>query len=147
MKKLLGLLLLISTASLAQDKKADEVLGTWLTATQNARIEISKNGNNYQGKIVWMKEPIDLTTNKPKTDTKHPDVNLHNRPLLGLTNIWGFKYDATSNTYTNGHIYDPKNGKDYKSIMTLKDNNNSLEVRGYIGITLIGRSETWTRIK
>jgi uncharacterized protein (DUF2147 family) len=146
MKKLLGLLLFIASSSFAQEKKGDEILGTWLTGSKNAKVEITKNGTYFQGKIVWLSEPIDPITNKAKTDTKHPDINLHNRPLLGLTNIWGFKFEANNNSYTNGHIYDPKNGKEYKSIMTLKDN-NTLDVRGYIGITLIGRTDIWTRVK
>ena len=121
----------------------DEILGIWLTGSGNGKVEIFKKGTNYQGRIVWLKDPIDLKTNKPRTDLQHPDKAQHNRPIMGLINIWGFSFDGTE-TWENGRIYDPKNGKEYKSIITLKDK-NTLNVRGYIGLTLIGRNDVWTR--
>jgi uncharacterized protein (DUF2147 family) len=130
----------------AQAKLSEAILGTWQTGSGNARVEIIKNGPSFQGKIVWLVEPIEPTTGKPKTDTKHPDASNHNRPLLGLTNLWGFQYNEHNNSWENGHIYDPKNGKEYKSIITLKDK-NTLQVRGYIGISLIGRTDVWTKVK
>jgi uncharacterized protein (DUF2147 family) len=63
---------------------------------------------------------------------------------MGLVNLWGFTFNGKA--YENGRIYDPKNGKEYKCVMTLKDA-NTLDVRGYVGITLIGRTDTWTRVK
>ncbi|MEN9951207.1 MAG: hypothetical protein RLY85_1959 [Bacteroidota bacterium] len=130
----------------AQDKQTgDEILGVWLTGSGNGKVEIYKKGNTYQGKIVWLKEPTDPKTGKPKTDLLHPDKAQHSRPLMGLINIWGFSFDGKE-TWDNGHIYDPKNGKEYKCIITMKDK-NTLNVRGYIGITLIGRNDVWTRSK
>ena len=149
MKKIVitSLLSIFTTLFLnAQTKSNEAILGTWLTGTGNARVEIIKNGTSFQGKIVWLKEPIEPETGKPKTDTKHPDASNHNRRLLGLTNLWGFQYNESNNSWENGHIYDPKNGKEYKSIITLKDK-NTLNVRGYIGISLIGRTDVWTRVK
>lgn len=145
MKFISTLLLSIAVQLLtAQDKKTgDEILGIWLTGSGNGKVEIYKNGNSYQGKIVWLKEPTDPQTGKPKTDILHPDKKLHSRPIMGLINIWGFGYDGNG-SWENGHIYDPKNGKEYKCIITMKDK-NTLNVRGYIGITLIGRNDTWTR--
>lgn len=129
-----------------QDKKInDDLTGIWITGSGNAKVEIYRNNNTYQGKVVWLKEPIDPKTGKPKTDVEHPDQNLHNRPLMGLVNLWGFQY-AGDNEWNGGHIYDPKNGKEYKCVITMKDK-NILNVRGYIGITLIGRTDTWTRTK
>ena len=147
MKKALFLFaLIISTQSLFAQKDADQILGTWLTGTGNARVEIYKNANNFQGKIVWLSEPIDPATNKPKTDTKHPNASLHNRPLLGLINLWGFSYNEGEGNWEKGHIYDPKSGKEYKCTITAKDK-NTLNVRGYIGISVIGRTDVWTRVK
>ena len=137
---------MISAQSIFAQKDADFIIGTWQTGSGNARVEIYKNANNYQGKIVWLSEPNDPSTNKPKTDTKHPNVKLHTRPLLGLVNLWGFSYDEKENNWDNGHIYDPKTGKEYKCTITPKDK-NTLDVRGYIGISLIGRTDTWTRVK
>jgi len=143
--------LLIFTIFLAipgfsQDKKnPDAVLGTWLTGEGHGMVEIYKNAEKYQGKIVWLKEPLDTNTGKPKTDINHPDKAQHQRPILGLINLWGFSYNG-KDKWENGHVYDPKNGKDYKCVMSLKDP-NTLEVRGYVGITLIGRTDVWKRQK
>jgi uncharacterized protein (DUF2147 family) len=138
--------LIINTQSLFAQKEADLILGTWLTGSGNAKIEIYKNGTNFQGKIIWISEPIDPVTNKTKTDTKHPDSKLHSRPLLGLVNLWGFTYNEKDGAWENGHIYDPKSGKEYKCTISDKDK-NTLNVRGFIGFSLIGRTDVWTRVK
>lgn len=138
--------LIITTQSLFAQKEADLILGTWLTGSGQAKIEIYKNSTNFQGKIIWISEPIDPVTNKPKTDTKHPDSKLHTRPLVGLVNLWGFSYNEKDNKWENGHIYDPKSGKEYKCTISAKDK-NTLNVRGFIGFSLIGRTDVWTRVK
>jgi uncharacterized protein (DUF2147 family) len=145
MKKILTIIL-VFTANLlfAQvGKSGDEILGIWKTGTGNGKVEIFKKGDQYLGKIVWMSEPIDPTTKKPKTDTQHPDKSLHSRPVMGLTNLWGFAFKG-NNKWEEGHIYDPKNGKEYKCNISCKDK-NTLNVRGYIGIAALGRTEVWTR--
>jgi uncharacterized protein (DUF2147 family) len=76
-------------------------------------------------------------------DKNHPDEKVRSRPVLGLTNTWGFVYKG-ENIWDDGSIYDPKNGNTYSCTMKLKDK-NTLEVRGYIGISLIGRTDVWTR--
>jgi uncharacterized protein (DUF2147 family) len=63
--------------------------------------------------------------------------------VLGLVNMWGFKY-SDNNEWTGGKIYDPKNGKTYSCKISM-ENNNSINVRGYIGVSLIGRTDKWTR--
>lgn len=147
MKRLVLLLVcVLPSVVFAQDKKSgDDMLGVWLTGSGNGKVEIYKNGSNYQGKIVWLQEPTDPKTGKPKTDINHPNKSNHSRPLMGLVNIWGFNYKG-NHEWEGGHIYDPKNGKEYKCIVTMKDK-NTLNVRGYIGITLIGRTDVWTRSK
>jgi uncharacterized protein (DUF2147 family) len=137
-------LILFSLQVAAQEKNnPDALLGTWLTGEGNGMVEIYKNGDKYQGKIVWLKEPLDPKTGKPKTDINHPDKSVHDRPVLGLVNLWGFVF-AGQDKWEKGHIYDPKNGKEYKCVITLKDK-DTLDVRGYIGITLIGRTDIWKR--
>jgi uncharacterized protein (DUF2147 family) len=138
--------LIITTQTLLAQQDPNLIMGTWLTGSGQAKIEIYKNGANYQGKIIWISEPIDPATNKPKTDTKHPDSKLHSRPLVGLVNLWGFSYNEKDNKWENGHIYDPKSGKEYKCTINAKDK-NTLNVRGYIGFSVIGRTDVWTRVK
>jgi len=133
---------LIAMISYAQNE-GDQIIGIWKNGEGTGMIKIYKNREKYQGKIVWLKEPLDPDTGKPKLDKNHPDDSLHTRPLLGLINTWGFEYTG-DNEWENGKIYDPKNGNTYDCTIKLK-NPNSLEVRGYIGISLIGRTDTWTR--
>ena len=145
-KQLFLFLFLLTSTSLFAQKDADQIVGTWQTGSGNARVEIYKNANNFQGKIIWLSEPIDPSTKKPKTDIKHPNSKLHTRPLLGLINLWGFSYNEKEGNWEHGHIYDPKSGKEYKCTITTKDN-NSLNVRGFIGFSMIGRTDIWTRVK
>lgn len=147
MKYLFSLLLafLISNSLMAQDA-ANAIIGVWKNGEGTGHIEIYKTtSGHYAGKIVWLKEPIDEETGKPKLDKRNPDKAKRNVPTLGLVNMYAFKYDASDKEW-NGHIYDPKNGKDYSCRVEMKDA-NTLKVRGYIGISLIGRTDTWTRIK
>lgn len=146
-KKLLAILsvclvLLISSFAVKQDNP-DAIVGSWKNGEGTGIILIYKNGDKYQGKISWLKEPNDPKTGKPKTDIKHPDEKNHSRPVLGLVNMWGFKY-TDKNEWTGGKIYDPKNGKTYSCKVSM-ESNNVIKVRGYIGVSLIGRTDTWTR--
>ena len=144
MKKII-LLILLGVSLKTNAQTADDILGIWLTGEGNGHVEIYKNGSKYQGRIVWLKEPNDPKTGRPRTDINHPNKENHDRALLGLVNLWGFTHKG-GNEYENGKIYDPKNGKEYKCVMTLKDKNH-LDVRGYVGISMIGRTDKWTRVK
>lgn len=126
-----------------QQDNPDAIIGSWKNGEGTGIIQIYKNGDKYQGKIIWLKEPNDPETGKPKLDKNHPDEANHKRPVMGLTNMWGFRY-TDKNEWTGGKIYDPKNGKTY-SCKVAMENNNTLKVRGYIGVSLIGRTDTWTR--
>ena len=128
--------------ALAQN--ADAILGKWINPSGEGQIQIYKKGNLYYGKLVWLKFPNDEVTNKVKLDKNNPDKSLQSRPILGLEILKNFKFDG-DDVYEDGNIYDPKNGKDYSCKMTL--NGNKLKIRGYIGISLLGRSEVWTRVK
>ena len=147
LKTCLLLLCVSATAAWAADD-ADGVLGTWVTAGGDARIQVVKHGDAYEGSIVWLKEPEypadDKTMpSKPKVDRENPDPSLRNRPVLGLPLLQGFKY-AGDGVWSDGHIYDPKSGKLYSCHLTLMMDGR-LKVRGYVGISLFGRTEIWTR--
>lgn len=144
----IGLLLLVAGIAPALADGPDAVLGTWVTADGKARIEVTKQDDVYNGSIVWLKEPLypadDKTSpGQPKMDRKNPDQALQGRPILGLPLIQGFKY-AGDNVWSDGTIYDPDSGKLYSCKMTLMMDGN-LRVRGYVGISLFGRTEIWTR--
>ncbi len=146
MKKclLVAIALIFSYMASYAQSGADAILGVWLTGTGKGHVQIYKQGNQYFGKIVWLKEPND-TDGKPKVDKNNPDAKKRSQPILGLINLRNFAYDD-DNVWEDGKIYDPEAGKDYSCKMTLKDA-NTLDVRGFIGISLIGRTDTWKRVK
>ncbi|WP_113653673.1 DUF2147 domain-containing protein [Pedobacter namyangjuensis] len=144
MVKKLSLLFVFAICTLAAvAQKKDDILGKWVNSSGEGQIEIYKKGENFFGKLAWIKEPND-NNGKPKTDAKNPEASLRNKPLLGLEILKNFEYDSLK--WIDGTIYDPKTGKTYSCNLTLKDN-NTLNVRGYIGISIIGRSETFKRVK
>lgn len=71
--------------------------------------------------------------------------NYHNKPLKGITIVWGLK-PVGGNKYEDGHVLDPKKGKNYNLKAELKDNNRVLAIRGYMGVSLLGRNQTWVRV-
>lgn len=137
------LLTSMNTATPAFEDNPDAIQGVWKTGEGNAMVRIYKNGDKYQGKVVWLKEPIDPETGKPKVDKFHPDEASRTRPVLGLINVWGFVYQE-KNVWSEGNIYDPKNGNTYSCTIKMISP-NTIEVRGFIGVSLIGRTDTWTR--
>jgi uncharacterized protein (DUF2147 family) len=137
-------MLLVSVSSFnAQPDNPDAIVGVWKTGEGTAMVRIYKNGDKYQGKVVWLKEPTDPETGKPKVDKKHPDESVRSRPILGLVNVWGFVYKG-DNVWNKGKIYDPKNGNTYSCNIKL-ESANKMEVRGFVGVSLIGRTDIWTR--
>lgn len=147
---LICLLMLASTLGApAWADDADGVLGRWLTADGKAQVEIVKDGDVYDGKIVWLKEPQYPADDKQgmggqtKVDRENPDKSLQSRPIIGLALIQGFKYDG-DNVWVDGTIYDPESGKTYSCKITLMMDGR-LKVRGYVGISLFGRTEIWSR--
>jgi len=138
--------LIFSATATGQVSGAD-IKGVWLNQDEDAHVQIEEKNGKYYGKIVWLKEPIDENTGKPKLDKKNPDEKLKSRPVMGLELLSDFDFDGKTE-WTNGKIYDPKSGKTYSCYMTFTDKSkNNLKVRGYIGVSLIGRTTNWTRVK
>lgn len=131
-----------------KDDEGDKITGLWLPSNGKARIQVYKGRKTgrYFGRIVWLREPNDEETGKPKTDKNNPDESKRDKPLLGYVMLRGFEYNADEEVWENGTIYDPNNGSTYNCVIEMK-NKNVLEVRGYIGVSLFGRTDTWKRLK
>ncbi len=131
------------TAFVAQDG-GDRLLGVWEPSNGRARVKVEKIGAKYYGRIVWLKEPIDPVTKQPKTDKNNPDPNLQNVPLKGYRMLKDFVYKG-NDEWADGTIYDPLNGSTYSSTIKMTDA-NTLEIRGYIGVSALGRTDIWKRL-
>lgn len=142
-----GIFLFIVLASLSftSNENPDSILGTWVTSSKKGHIQIYRQGTRYYGKITWLKDPENPKTGKPFLDEKNPDPEKKTKPILGLINLRDFTY-SQKGVWENGKVYDPESGKEYSCKLTLKTS-SSLEVRGFIGISLIGRTEVWQRVK
>ena len=141
-KKLASIFLFITISSAVFAQKADHVLGKWLNSSGEAQIEVYKKGDKYFGKLCWTKEPNE--NGKIKMDSKNPDSKLRSNSLLGLNIVKDFVYDGSK--WTDGKVYDPQTGKTYSANISMTGL-NQLNMRGYIGISLIGRTENWKRVK
>jgi len=121
--------------------QTDQIEGQWYNDIKSAKVLITKASNGkFYGKVVWLKEP--LKNGRPKVDELNADPKLRTRPRLGLPVLSDFVKDGDIK-YTDGTIYDPLNGKTYSCIITYKG--KTLAIRGYIGISLFGRTTTWSR--
>ena len=89
-----------------------------------------------------MLNPLDENGN-PKTDPLNPDESLQSRSRMGMIIMYNFEYNS-DNEWDNGNIYDPKSGNEYSGTMTLTTKNH-LNLRGYVGIPLFGRTSNWSR--
>jgi len=142
---LLVLLLSAGGHAFSQTSDADRILGVWIPSHGKARVKIEKIGNKYFGKTVWLKEPNDPETGKPKTDKMNPDASMRSQPRLGLRIMKDFTYE--DGVWKGGTIYDPEKGKTYCGKITIIDADH-LDLRGSIcGFSVLGRTDTWTRHK
>jgi uncharacterized protein (DUF2147 family) len=145
MKYFIGLFATILLSITTRAQNADDIIGFWKTGDGKGIIQVYKQGNKYAGKIVWLAEPNDPETGQPKKDKKNEKEALRSRPVLGLENLTNFSF-VKKGVWEEGEIYDPKSGETYSCTIKMPEI-NTLEVRGYVGISLFGRTDTWKRQK
>src|ERR1051325_8718628 len=100
----------VSVHSVSND--SERIVGVWLNAEKEGRIQISNVNGHYVGKLVWLKEP-NAANGQPKVDEKNPEVAKRSRPVLGLTLIDNMVY-AGDNEWSGGSIYDARSGRTYR---------------------------------
>jgi uncharacterized protein (DUF2147 family) len=142
---LLLLALLAGTSARLADAQATTPEGRWLTEDKSGVIEIYRCGDRgLCGRLIWFRmKPGDDKENPKALDIQNPTPGLRTRPLCGLDILSGFQPDG-ENHWGSGSAYDPESGHTYSGKMTLKPD-GTLSLRGYIGVSLFGRSEEWTR--
>ena len=123
----------------------DQIAGVWYDQDKRAKIEIFKEGDKFFGKTIWVKEP-NSPDGQPLTDKKNPDAKLRTQPIIELVIIKNLAYNEKSKKWEGGTVYDPESGNTYKIYMWFEGNQtDALNLRGYLGVSLLGRNQIWTR--
>jgi uncharacterized protein (DUF2147 family) len=139
--KTFTVILLLGALAASEAGEIPPIEGTWLSGDGDGWIEIAINGDALSGTIKGSPNADD---DRPDRDEKNPDPQYRDRPLSGLELFAGFSYDGDGR-WSGGTIYDPNSGKTYRCIITWVDD-DTLKVRGYVGVPMLGRTETWTRV-
>ena len=126
-------------AGASEDARSRQIIGNWLTEKRDGIIQISRTSEGlYQGQIVGGDDP-------QRTDAHNPDPALRQRTLLGQLILQDMQYDGAGR-WSGGTIYDPDSGHTYRCRLELRGA-DQLHVRGFLGVSLLGRSQTWTRYR
>lgn len=144
MKQLMFLLVLAITGVKGFCQSANDVTGVWFDEKKEGKIQIYAHQGKYEGKLIWMENPYEADGKTLKKDVKNKDAALRSRSLLNMVILSGFSF--SNGKWVSGKIYDPRSGKTYSAEMKL-DGNNKLDLRGYIGNPLFGRTAVFTRSK
>ncbi|WP_121966012.1 DUF2147 domain-containing protein [Myroides sp. N17-2] len=140
MKNFLTALVLVLTVSISA--QAQSIVGKWKTIDDNTGkeksiIEIYEKGGKYYGKVTKLLNPSKAD---PKCDNCTGTDK--GKPIVGLVIIKDL--EKKGNEYSGGKITDPESGKEYKCTVKL-NGTDKLDVRGYVGISLLGRTQTWQK--
>jgi len=120
-------------------------VGVWrsiddTTKKERSIIRITEVNGEFSGVVEKL---FDQPGDDPAHLCKDCKGERKDKPIIGMTILWGLKKDG--DTWAGGEILDPHNGKTYRCKMTLSNDGKSLNVRGFIGISLFGRSQIWLR--
>jgi len=140
---ILLLCLFAVTKAFAQTPEADRILGVWLSEDKTGRIDVYKANDKYFGKLIWGKTMYERDGTTSRKDVKNNDKKLRSRNLKDMIMLYDFTY--RDGAWDGGQIYDPYSGKTYSCILKLKD--GKLNIRGYIGVSLFGRTSVWERVR
>jgi uncharacterized protein (DUF2147 family)/fucose 4-O-acetylase-like acetyltransferase len=133
----------VAVAAPVMPARAATPVGLWYAEGGAARVAIEPCGPALCGRVVWLRAPFDEEGCEVR-DRHNPDTGLRDRPLLGLEILRGLVPQADG-SWTGGRIYDPTSGHTYACRVTV-EGEDRLRLRGYLGIPLLGRTTTWTRV-
>lgn len=144
-KQFIGAFLLSAVSSFSF---AEDITGLWQTiddktGAPKGQVEIRKENDTYVGKIVKITPRLGYTPKEICVDCPAPYTN---KPILGLDTLTGLKH-SSDNNYTGGRILDPNTGKVYSMKAKLSSNGKRLTLRGYVGVSALGRTQTWIRVE
>jgi uncharacterized protein (DUF2147 family) len=131
---------LLAVISVAPAHSADAI-GTWYTGDKDSRVRIVNCGGALCGNLVWLKEPNDPATGRPKTDKHNADASKQSRPLLGVPIVLAMKPSGTGQW--SGEVYNASDGKTYTGSFTLTGPNTA-DLKGCV-LGFLCKSQIWTR--
>lgn len=143
MKKIFGLLFAFLLTIISYGQNQEDIVGVWYSENKDGKFQIYKENDLYFGRLIWMQEPFEKDGQTPKKDSKNPDKSLRNNPLQGSIILKNLKFHKGE--WKNGEIYDPQSGRTYKCKAKVKG--NQLILRGFVGVSLLGKSTTWTLVE
>ena len=123
------------------DVASADPIGTWLTENGRSRVRISDCGGALCGTIIWLKEPNDPETGKPKTDKNNADESKRGRALIGVPIVLSMKPSGADKW--SGQVYNAEDGKTYSGSITMQGA-NALQLEGCV-MGFLCKSQTWTR--
>lgn len=142
---LVGLMLLGSYGAFAQSG-SDEIVGQWMSEQHNCAVQVYKEGNSFKATLIWFDDTDDPSRPMAtRTDYKNPDKKLRNRRVLGMNVLRGLSYQADTNSWEDGMIYDSKNGHEWNSCAKM-DTDGALKVTGYWHFKFLGKSMRFKRM-
>jgi uncharacterized protein (DUF2147 family) len=130
------------TINLAGTASAADAIGTWYTGDKEGQVRIVNCGGALCGTLIWLKEPNDPATGRPKTDKNNADASKQSRPLLGVPIVLGMKPSGPGQW--TGDVYNASDGKTYSGSFTLTGP-NSADLKGCV-LSVFCKSQTWTRV-
>lgn len=130
--------------------EADRIVGIYYViedeSGEESKIKIGRDEDGtYYAQVVWMKNP-NLPDGSPKLDVNNPDPALRTGRADRIKIMTGLQYNAKKQEWENGKVYNPVNGKFYKSYMAFM-NDTKLKVRGYLGFSMLGRTMYWNKVE
>ncbi|MEO5596645.1 MAG: DUF2147 domain-containing protein [Lysobacteraceae bacterium] len=142
-----GLLLSMPLALSALAQEMNSPVGTWRTIDDKTNkpkslVEITEVNGKLSGRIIELfRDPAE----EQNPMCEMCKGSLHNKPIKGLVILWGLSKDGDE--WHGGSIMDPKTGKVYKAKLEVENGGKDLSVRGFLGFSMFGRSQTWHREK
>ena len=133
----LTILFLNFSTMLFSQSKADDIIGIWYSPIKEGNVQIFKSGNNYYGKLVYLKHAVDKQ-GKPVLDVNNPDKEKRKRPLVGIFLLTEITFHEKKNSWKGKlYDYDGENGNTYDSYLTITKNGN-LNIKGFWGLSFFG---------
>jgi uncharacterized protein (DUF2147 family) len=135
----------VTARAASPERPATDIRGLWVDNRDSGKhkvaVWIEDCEGGLCGRIYWLRKPT--AAGSPKRDERNPDAALRDRPLCGLKIMTGFRPGEAPSWY-RGYIYNPNDGRTFNSTLHLEED-GTLKVRGFVGVSLFGKTVEWVR--